>query len=132
MAGSNIFVSGVSDLARQLGVSDAVIGLTIVAGGTSLPELATSMVSAYKGQSGIAIGNVLGSNVFNILMILGLTSTITPLEICGITMLDLSLLVISMGMLLLFSYTKLTIERWEGILLSLMFFAYMTYLVVNA
>ena len=65
-------------------------------------------------------------------MILGLTSTITPLEICGITMLDLSLLVISMGMLLLFSYTKLTIERWEGILLSLMFFAYMTYLVVNA
>lgn len=132
MVGSNIFVSGVSDLARQLGVSDAVIGLTIVAGGTSLPELATSMVSAYKGQSGIAIGNVLGSNVFNILMILGLTSTITPLEICGITMLDLSLLVISMGMLLLFSYTKLTIERWEGILLSLMFFAYMTYLVVNA
>ncbi|MBQ2524558.1 MAG: calcium/sodium antiporter, partial [Prevotella sp.] len=68
IAGSNFFVNGATEIAQLLGVSEAVIGLTIVAGGTSLPELATSVVSAYKGQSGIAIGNVLGSNVFNILM----------------------------------------------------------------
>lgn len=132
IAGSNFFVEGASDLARQLGVSDAVIGLTIVAGGTSLPELATSMVSARKGQSGIAIGNVLGSNVFNILMILGITGIVSPMTINGITNLDFSLLVTSMVALLLFAYTKLKIERWEGAVLTIAFFAYISYLVINA
>lgn len=130
--GSNIFVEGASDFASQLGVSDAVIGLTIVAGGTSLPELATSMVSARKGQSGIAIGNVLGSNVFNILMILGITGIVSPMTIKGITNLDFSLLVVSMIALLLFAYTKLKIERWEGAVLTIAFFAYISYLVINA
>ena len=77
--GSNLFVDHASSLALALGISEGVVGLTVVAGGTSLPELATSVVAARKGQSAIAIGNVIGSNVFNILLILGLTATISPL-----------------------------------------------------
>ena len=89
IGGSNLFVGGATEVARALNVSDAVIGLTIVAGGTALPELATSVVAAKKGNSGIAIGNVLGSNVLNILFILGLTGMISPMHIEGITNVDL-------------------------------------------
>ena len=92
IGGSTLFVEGASKLATSLGVSEAVVGLTIVAGGTSLPELATSIVSARKGSSGIAIGNVLGSNVFNILGILGVTGLICPMQLRGITDTDLSLI----------------------------------------
>lgn len=127
--GSNVFVDNASALARVLGVSDAVIGLTVVAGGTSMPELATSIVAARKGNSGIAIGNVLGSNVFNILFILGVTGVISPMSINGITSLDLSMMIISMILLWLFSYTKFTIERWEGAVLALLFVGYMGCLI---
>ena len=96
IAGSNMFVDNASFVASSLGVSDAVIGLTIVAGGTSLPELATSMVSAKKGNSDIAIGNVIGSNVFNILMIIGITGLVKPMHIAGITTLDLIMMLASM------------------------------------
>lgn len=129
--GSNIFVNGATKLATTLGISDAVIGLTIVAGGTSLPELATSVVAARKGNSGIAIGNVLGSNVFNILMILGITGMITPMSIHGITQVDLTMLVVSMILLWLFSFTKYRIERWEGAILSILFIGYIIYLILQ-
>ena len=129
IVGSNVFVDNATAIAKSLGVSDAVIGLTIVAGGTSLPELATSIVAARKGNSGIAIGNVLGSNVFNILFILGVTGVIAPMQIHGITSLDLSMMIISMILLWLFSYTKLTIERWEGVVLALLFVGYMGWLI---
>ncbi|HEY9551699.1 MAG TPA: calcium/sodium antiporter [Prevotella sp.] len=132
IVGSNIFVDGATKIAHTLGVSDAVIGLTIVAGGTSLPELATSVVSARKGQSGIAIGNVLGSNVFNILFILGITGVICPMHIQGISTVDLSMMMFSMFALWLFSFTKYTIARWEGVLLVAAFVAYISYLVVQA
>lgn len=132
IGGSTIFVNGASSLAAALGVDPAIIGLTIVAMGTSLPELATSVVSASKGNSGIAIGNVLGSNVFNILFILGATGVIYPLDIQGITTLDLSVMVIAMILLWLFSYTKHRIERWEGVVLVLVFAAYMFVLIKNA
>ena len=132
IGGSTIFVNGASSLAATLGVDPAIIGLTIVAMGTSLPELATSVVSASKGNSGIAIGNVLGSHVFNILFILGVTGVIYPLDIQGITTLDLSVMVIAMILLWLFSYTKLRIERWEGVVLVLIFAAYMFVLIKNA
>ena len=89
VVGSNLFVSSASHVAMALGISEGVVGLTVVAGGTSLPELATSVVAARKGQSAIAIGNVIGSNVFNILLILGLTATISPLQIEGVTTLDI-------------------------------------------
>ncbi len=132
IGGSNLFVGGATAVATELGISDAVVGLTVVAMGTSLPELATSVVAARKGNSGIAIGNALGSNVFNILLILGLTGAITPLTLQGITTLDLTMLVVSMMLLWLFSFTKLTIERWEGALLTTIFVAYLTYLVMVA
>lgn len=129
--GSNLFVDAATVIARQLGVSDAVIGLTIIAGGTSFPELATSVVSARKGQSGIAIGNVLGSNVFNILLILGITGVMSPMTLQGITTVDLAMLVVSMVMLWLFSFTKYTLARWEGALLAIVFIGYMSYLVMG-
>lgn len=124
IGGSNLFVDGATVVATKLGVSEAVIGLTIVAGGTSLPELATSVVSARKGNSGIAIGNVLGSNVFNIFAILGLTGVISPMTLKGITMTDLSMLVISIILIWFFSFTKYKIERWEGAILTAVFAGY--------
>ena len=129
--GSNVFVDGATKVAAALGVSDAVIGLTVVAMGTSMPELATSVVAARKGNSGIAIGNVLGSNVFNILLVIGLTGVINPMHIQGITWIDLSMLILSMVLLLLFSYTKYTIARWEGAVLTILFVGYMTWVVMN-
>lgn len=129
IGGSNLFVGGATEVARALSVSDAVIGLTIVAGGTSLPELATSVVAAKKGNSGIAIGNVLGSNVLNILFILGLTGMISPMHIEGITNVDLYMMLVSTIMIWFFSFTKYTIERWEGAVLVLTFGCYMWYLL---
>lgn len=129
IGGSNLFVGGATEVARALNVSDAVIGLTIVAGGTSLPELATSVVAAKKGNSGIAIGNVLGSNVLNILFILGLTGMISPMHIEGITNVDLYMMLVSSIMIWFFSFTKYTIERWEGAVLVLTFGGYMWYLL---
>lgn len=130
--GSNIFVDGATDVAQQLGVSEAVIGLTIVAGGTSLPELATSVVAARKGNSGIAIGNVLGSNVMNILLIIGGAGLICPMKVEGITIVDFAVLTGSVLLLWLFCFTKYTIARWEGALLTALFFGYMAWLVVGA
>lgn len=129
IGGSNLFDGGATEVARALNVSDAVIGLTIVAGGTSLPELATSVVAAKKGNSGIAIGNVLGSNVLNILFILGLTGMISPMHIEGITNVDLYMMLVSTIMIWFFSFTKYTIERWEGAVLVLTFGGYMWYLL---
>lgn len=129
IGGSNLFVGCATEVARALNVSDAVIGLTIVAGGTSLPELATSVVAAKKGNSGIAIGNVLGSNVLNILFILGLTGMISPMHIEGITNVDLYMMLVSTIMIWFFSFTKYTIERWEGAVLVLTFGGYMWYLL---
>ena len=129
--GSNLFVDGATTVAQAIGISDAVIGLTIVAGGTSLPELATSAVAARKGNSGIAIGNVLGSNVFNILLILGVTGVISPMNIQGISLVDLSVLFGSMMLLWLFSFTKYTITRLEGALLSSIYIIYVGYLIVQ-
>lgn len=130
--GSNVFVDNASAVAKSLGMSEALIGLTIVSCGTSLPELATSVVAARRGNSGIAIGNVLGSNAFNILMTLGVTGLIAPMHLNGITSVDLSVMVISMVLLWLFSFTKHRIERWEGGLLVAVFIGYMAYLIMQA
>ena len=129
--GSNLFVDSASDVALTLGISEGVVGLTIVAGGTSLPELATSVVAARKGQSAIAIGNVIGSNVFNILLILGLTSTISPMEIEGITTIDMAVMLLSVILVWLFSRTRYTVERWEGAVLVLGYLAYLAWMLYN-
>jgi len=129
--GSNLFVDAASNVATTLGVSESVIGLTIVAGGTSLPELATSVVAARKGQSAIAIGNVIGSNVFNILLILGATAVISPMQIGGITLIDLGLTLLSVVIVWFFSFTKYTVARWEGGVLTAIFLIYLSWLLYN-
>ena len=132
IAGSNMFVDNASFVASSLGVSDAVIGLTIVAGGTSMPELATSMVSAKKGNSDIAIGNVIGSNVFNILMIIGITGLVKPMHIAGITTLDLIMMLASILLMWFFCRTTYKVKRWEGAVLTIIYLAYLTWLIMNA
>ena len=129
--GSNLFVDAATRVAKSLGVSEAVIGLTIVAGGTSLPELATSVVAARKGQSDIAIGNVIGSNVYNILLILGGTGLICPMKINGITNIDYGMITLSTFLLWLFSFTKFKVERWEGFVLTLVYAGYLGWLLWN-
>lgn len=131
VVGSELFVRSASELAATLGVGESVIGLTIVAGGTSLPELATSVVAARKGQSAMAIGNVIGSNVFNILFILGTTAVVCPMQIGGITMIDMSMMVASVLLLWLFSYTKLTVARWEGAVLTAAYLGYLGWLLYS-
>ena len=134
--GGKGFVNGASGIARGLGVSEAVIGLTIVAGGTSLPELATSIVATLKKNSEIAIGNVVGSNLFNIFFVLGCTATVTPLSLQGITQVDLLMLIAAGILLWLFGvfFGKRTITRIEGSILALAYVAYTAYLIwqINA
>ena len=131
LVGSNIFVDSATNVAYSLGISEGVVGLTVVAGGTSLPELATSVVAARKGQSAIAIGNVIGSNVFNILLILGMTATITPLEIEGITTIDMAVMLLSVSLVWLFSCTRYKVERWEGATLVIGYLAYVVWLIAS-
>ena len=127
--GSNLVVDSASSVAYALDISEGVVGLTVVAGGTSLPELATSVVAARKGQSAIAIGNVIGSNVFNILLILGLTATISPMEIEGITTIDMAVMLISVALVWMFSFTRYTVERWEGAVLVGGYLVYLCWLI---
>jgi len=126
--GSNLFVDAATYVAHRFGVRQSIIGLTVVAGGTSLPELATSVVAAYKGRSAIAIGNVIGSNVFNILLILGVTSVVHPLRIMGITIVDLMVLLVTIGFMWLFAFTKFYVSRREGAVLVVSFLLYMGWL----
>ena len=129
IAGGSFFVDGASGIARSLGVSESVIGLTLVAGGTSLPELATSL----KMNPEIAIGNVIGSNLFNIFFVLGCSASITPLHLTGITNMDLLVLVGSSILLWIFGlfFAKRTITRIEGSILILCYIAYTTVLIYN-
>lgn len=129
IAGGQVFVNGAVGVAKLLGVSDALVGLTIVAVGTSLPELATSVVAARKGESAMAIGNVIGSNVFNVLLIVGATGVVSPFTTAGITGVDLVVSAAAVLLLWLFSYTKLQIERWEGFVLTAAFVAYIAWLI---
>lgn len=132
--GGDKFVDGASGIASALGVSDAIIGLTIVAAGTSLPELATSVAAALKGKPGIALGNVIGSNIFNIFMVLGASATIRPLAFGAIGPVDLLVLT---GACILFwlcgcFFKKRTITRPEGALMAACYAAYIIYLIANS
>jgi len=125
VAGSRLLVVSATDIARVMGISEAVIGLTIIAAGTSMPELATSIVAALRRQPDIAVGNVVGSNIFNILGILGVASIAKPLSATGITKLDLWVMVVFSIALLPLLYTDLKLQRWEGGLLLLGYGAYL-------
>lgn len=130
--GGDRFVAGASGLAMSLGMSEAVVGLTIVAAGTSLPELAASVAAAVKGNSGIAIGNVIGSNIFNIFLVLGATAIIRPLPFGGITHFDLAAMMIASLVFWLFcwKFGKRTITRTEGAILVVAYIAYIANQVV--
>ncbi|MBR1387018.1 MAG: calcium/sodium antiporter [Alloprevotella sp.] len=130
--GSNLFVDSASSIARSLRVNETFIGITIVAGGTSLPELATSIVAARKGQSGIAIGNVIGSNVFNILFVLGLSGLVTPISVADISIVDYTVLVGTILLVWWLSYTKYEINRREGWSLIAVYAVYLAYLIYRA
>ena len=112
--GANLFVEGSVEAARQIGVSEAFIGLTMVALGTSLPELATSVVAAWKGQNDISVGNVIGSNIFNTFGILGLSSTVHPLQGIGIQEMDLIFMTALSLLILPLMRTDFSLKRWEG------------------
>lgn len=131
--GGNLFVDGATEFARMFGLSEAIIGITIVSAGSSLPELAVSVSAARKGNVGIALGNVLGSNILNIFFILGCSATITPVSLAGFSPVDYYVLLFSS--LLIYMVTKFggkaVITRLEGILLVAVYIAYTTYLIVN-
>ena len=130
VGGGALFVRSATNLARQIGVSDKFIAVTVLAGGTSLPELATSLVAALKGRDQLALGNILGSNVFNILLILGASALVTPLSFASVSLVDASVLFLSALLLLLWAYTgrRLRIDRWEGCVMLALFAAYYVYL----
>ena len=131
--GSDLFVKKATELARVIGVSDKFIATTVLAGGTSIPELTTSIVAAARHKDQMALGNILGSNVFNILLVLGCSSVITPLPFSGMNPVDAAVLVFSSLLLLIWAYTgrKCHIDRWEGVIMLLSFAAYYYYLFVN-
>ena len=128
--GGHLFVDNATTLARQLGVSDKFIAVTILAGGTSLPELATSIVAAAKHKDQLALGNILGSNVFNAMFILGTAAVVTPLSFGAMTTADAIVLMLSALLPLLWAYTgrRCRIDRWEGAVMLLCFAAYYVYL----
>ncbi len=115
IAGGQSVVFGAKEIARALGMSETLIGLTVVAIGTSLPELATSVIAARKGETGLAVGNVIGSNIFNLLFILGISATIHPIGVNAASIYDLIILAAVSILCLAFSYTRKAITRLEGV-----------------
>ena len=127
--GSKAFLRGAIEIAKLTGLSETVIGLTIVAVGTSLPELATSVVAAIKGERDIAIGNVVGSNIFNILLIMGVAPLIAPLTGANIQFWDLVALLATTFILIPFMITGFRLNRTEGVILLAMYGAYTAWLI---
>ena len=129
--GGNLFVDSASTIARQWGVSEAIIGLTIVAGGTSLPELVSSVIAVTKQKGQMALGNIVGSNIFNLLLILGAASTICPLTMGGITFVDWGVMLLSSLILLAATGTfeKHTLDRKDALIFLLVYAGYMVWLL---
>ena len=131
IVGGNVLVDNAAAVAREWGISESVIGMTILAGGTSFPELATSVVAASKGRYGLALGNVFGSNIFNIAFVIGFCSSVVPMEVTQIRTADWAMLVGSCVLVWLTAFTRRTFNRWEGILLTLSYVTYITWLIVG-
>lgn len=131
--GGRLFVNSASSLAQMFGVSDKFIAITVMAAGTSMPELATCIVAALKGRGQLALGNILGSNISNILLILGGSALISPLSFKGMSTIDLGTLLICSVFIFLSAYLfkKKELDRFEGILLLMMEAGYMWYLIAN-
>ncbi|WP_040983293.1 calcium/sodium antiporter [Oceanobacillus jeddahense] len=129
--GGQFVVTNATEIALSWGMSEALVGLTIVAIGTSLPELVTSISAALKNESEIALGNVVGSCIFNILFVLGATSLISPLSINPVIFTDIWIMIVLTILLLIFSRTSFRIGRREGIILALMYIAYTVYIIIR-
>ena len=131
--GGKWIVDGAIIIAKKLGMSESLIGLTIVAVGTSLPELATSAVAAYKKNVEIAVGNVVGSNIFNIFFVLGISCRIRPLPFQTKNNVDLGVVILSSLMLFFFMFTgkKHSLDRWEGVVCLMLYFGYVAFLIVS-
>ncbi len=127
--GGQLIVKNAIDLATALGVSQKLIGLTIVAIGTSLPELVTVIVAALKKQADLAIGGIVGSNIFNTLFVLGISAVIAPIELNIPIKFDLSIMIVAFLLLFLFSLTKRKIEKWEGFIMLVMYLSFMLLLI---
>ena len=132
--GGDWFVDGAAGIAAELGVSESVIALTIVSAGTSFPELATSVVAARKGDTDMAMGNVVGSNIFNIMFILGVASVINPIAAKNISIIDFKILLFSILLLTVFCVVgkRHRIGRWQGVVLTICMIAYYAYLIYNS
>lgn len=133
ITGGKLFVNSATELAKMFGVSDKLIAITVMAAGTSMPELATCVVAALKGRGQLALGNILGSNISNILLILGGAALINPLSFSGMTAVDLGAVLLSAIFILFSAYAfkKKALDRVEGIILLLMEAGYMWYLIAN-
>ena len=129
--GGDFVVDSASNIALSLGMSQNLVGLTIVALGTSLPELVTSMVAAKKGEVDMALGNVIGSNVFNILFVLGIAAAISPITFIFENIIDILILTIFSLIVLYFGFTKHKIDRKEGIIMLLLYVAYLVYIIIR-
>lgn len=131
--GGRLFVNSATELAKMFGVSDKFIAITVMAAGTSMPELATCVVAALKGRGQLALGNVLGSNISNILLILGGAALINPLSFSGMTYVDLGAVLLSVLFILgsAYLFRKKQLDRFEGVILLLMEAGYMWYLIAN-
>ena len=132
IGGGNLVVESAKTIALNLGMGETLVGLTIVAIGTSLPELVTSVVAAKKGDSGIAMGNVVGSCIFNILFILGMTGVITPMTADAAFFIDTGILIGVSLLMLLFAFTKKKTDRVEGAICVLIYVAYTAYIIMRA
>ena len=131
VVGGQLTVKGAKELALMAGMSERVVGLTVVAIGTSLPELVTSITATRKGDSGLALGNAIGSNLFNILFILGMSATICPLNVLSESIIDCIILLVSAVILYVFARTKKTMNRWEGIVCVFLYVGYTAYLLIR-
>lgn len=129
--GGELVTNSASKIALELGMSEALVGLTIIAVGTSLPELVTSVVAAKKGENDIAFGNVIGSNIFNILLIIGLASTIQPLSVVPIIIIDMVIMLFFTIVLLFFVFKNKKIGRFEGIIFISMYMIYLAYIIIR-
>lgn len=131
VAGGNIVVDSASSIAASFGLSETLIGLTVVAFGTSLPELVTSIVAAKKGESGMALGNVIGSNLFNILFVLAASATISPMKVDILSTFDGIFLIVSSAAAWFLAKSRFEVNRREGILMVLMYVGYTAYIIVR-
>jgi cation:H+ antiporter len=129
--GGNLVVNSASVIAQQLGMSENLVGLTVVAIGTSLPELVTSLVATKKGELDIAIGNVVGSNIFNMLLILGAASVINPMTVSFFALTDLVFVIAAMLTFIILTFKEKTLNKYQGIFLVLMYVVYIIYTIIR-